>query len=158
MKALMAERSDRPAYIIPPPLLLVVGIAVIVLLAIFAPVHFLPAAVSLAAGIPLLVLAASLMGWGIWSLSQKGESPYPYRPTERLLTDGALRVSRNPIYTADLLTLLGLALLLDTATGLVVVAAIGVLAHNVVKAEEWYLEAKFGDEYREYRSRVRRWI
>jgi protein-S-isoprenylcysteine O-methyltransferase Ste14 len=77
MKALMAERSDRPAYIIPPPLLLVVGIAVIVLLAIFAPVHFLPAAVSLAAGIPLLVLAASLMGWGIWSLSQKGESPYP---------------------------------------------------------------------------------
>jgi protein-S-isoprenylcysteine O-methyltransferase Ste14 len=40
----------------------------------------------------------------------------------------------------------------------VVVAAIGVLAHNVVKAEEWYLEAKFGDEYREYRSRVRRWI
>jgi protein-S-isoprenylcysteine O-methyltransferase Ste14 len=129
-----------------------------VLLAIFAPVHFLPSPASLAAGIPLLVLAAGLMGWGIWSLSRKGESPYPYRPTERLLTDGALRISRNPIYTADLLTLLGLAVLLDTATGLAVVAAMGFLAHSVVKAEERYLEAKFGDEYREYRSRVRRWI
>ena len=153
-----AERSDRPNYILPPPLLLIIGAALIVLLAIFAPVHFLPSAVSLAAGIPLLVLAAGLMGWGIWSLSQKGESPYPYRPTERLLTDGALRVSRNPIYTADLLTLLGLAVLLDTATGLAVVAAMGFLAHSVVKAEERYLEAKFGDEYREYRSRVRRWL
>jgi protein-S-isoprenylcysteine O-methyltransferase Ste14 len=155
---LAAERSDRPDYIIPPPLLLVVGLVLIVLLAIFVPVHFLPLGVSLAVGIPLLVLAASLMGWGIWSLSQKGESPYPYRPTERLLTGGALRVSRNPIYTADLLTLLGLAVLLDTATGLAVVVAIGLLAHNVVKAEERYLEARFGDEYREYRSRVRRWI
>jgi protein-S-isoprenylcysteine O-methyltransferase Ste14 len=150
--------SDRPDYIIPPPLLLVIGLVLIVLLAIFVPVHFLPLGVSLAVGIPLLVLAAGLMGWGIWSLSRQGESPYPYRPTERLLTHGALRVSRNPIYSADLLSLLGLAILLDTATGLAVVAGIGVLAHHVIKAEERYLEAKFGDEYRDYRSRVRRWI
>jgi protein-S-isoprenylcysteine O-methyltransferase Ste14 len=155
---LAVERSDRPKYILPPPLLLIIGAAAIVLLAIFAPVHFLPSPVSLAAGVPLLVLAAGLMGWGIWSLSRQGESPYPYRPTERLLTDGALRISRNPIYTADLLTLLGLAVVLDTATGLAVVAAIAVLAKNVVKAEERYLEAKFGDDYREYRSRVRRWL
>jgi protein-S-isoprenylcysteine O-methyltransferase Ste14 len=155
---LAADRSDRPNYVLPPPLLLIIGAALIVLLRIVAPVHFLPSAVSLAAGIPLLVLAAGLMGWGIWSLSRHGETPYPYRPTERLLTGGALRVSRNPIYAADLLTLLGLAVLLDTATGLAVVAATGLLAHNVITAEERYLEAKFGDEYREYRSRVRRWI
>jgi protein-S-isoprenylcysteine O-methyltransferase Ste14 len=152
------DRPDRPDYSFPPPLLLVVGVALIVPLAIFAPVHFLPSGVSLALGISLLVLGIGLMGWGIWSLFQQGESPNPFGPTGHLLTGGALRVSRNPIYTADLILLLGLALLLDTATGLAVLVPIALLAYSVVKAEERYLEAKFGDQYREYRSRVRRWL
>ena len=54
--------------------------------------------------------------------------------------------------------MLGLALLLDTATGLGVVVVLALLADNLARTEERYLEAKFGDEYREYRSRVRRWI
>jgi protein-S-isoprenylcysteine O-methyltransferase Ste14 len=87
-----------------------------------------------------------------------GESPDPSKPTGRLLTDGALRVSRNPIYTGGTIALLGLALLLDTATGIAVAVLLGLGAHNLVRAEERYLEAKFGDEYRDYRSRVRRWI
>jgi protein-S-isoprenylcysteine O-methyltransferase Ste14 len=48
--------------------------------------------------------------------------------------------------------------LLDTVTGLGVVVLLGLLAHSAALAEEGYLEAKFGDEYREYRSRVRRGI
>lgn len=74
---------------------------------------------------------------------------------------GALRISRNPIYaggTVGTVGLLGLALLLDTATGIAVVGALAIGAHNLALAEERYLEEKFGDEYREYRSRVRRWI
>ena len=87
-----------------------------------------------------------------------GESPDPSRPTGRLLTGGALGVSRNPIYTGGTIGLLGLAVLLDTATGVAVVVLLALGAHNLVRAEEQYLDAKFGDEYREYRSRIRRWI
>jgi len=123
-----------------------------------APVHFLPQVVSLAVGIPLLALGLGLWGWGIASLLQQGESPDPFMPTARLLTGGALRVSRNPIYAGGTTALLGLALLLDTATGLGVVVVLALLADNLARTEERYLEAKFGDEYREYRSRVRRWI
>jgi protein-S-isoprenylcysteine O-methyltransferase Ste14 len=121
-------------------------------------VHFLPQVVSLAVGIPLLALGLGLWGWGIASLLQQGESPDPFMPTARLLTGGALRVSRNPIYAGGTTALLGLALLLDTATGLGVVVVLALLADNLARTEERYLEAKFGDEYREYRSRVRRWI
>jgi protein-S-isoprenylcysteine O-methyltransferase Ste14 len=123
-----------------------------------APVHFLAQVVSLAVGIPLLALGLGLWGWGIASLLQEGESPDPFEPTARLLAGGALRVSRNPIYAGGTTALLGLALLLDTATGLGVVVVLALLADNLARTEERYLEAKFGDEYREYRSRVRRWI
>ena len=153
-----SAQADRPAYSVPPPLPPIATLIIVVLLAIFAPVHFLPQVLSLAVGIPLLALGLGLWGWGIASLLQQGESPDPFKPTARLLTDGALRVSRNPIYAGGTVALLGLALLLDTATGLGVVVVLALLADNLARTEERYLEAKFGDEYREYRSRVRRWI
>lgn len=33
-----------------------------------------------------------------------------------------------------------------------------VIRYGVVAREETYLEGKFGDDYRRYRSRVRRWL
>lgn len=154
----MPADADTPKYAVPPPLPPVVALILIVVLDLVAPVEFLPEAVSLVAGIPLLVLGLGFWGWGMASLSSQGESPNPFKPTGRLLTGGALRFSRNPIYTGGTAGLLGLALLLDTATGVAVAVALGLGAHNLVLAEETYLEAKFGDEWRQYRSRVRRWI
>ena len=153
-----SNEGDRSAYSVPPPLPPIVTLVLVVVLAIFAPVHFLPTAVSLLVGIPLLVLGLGLWGWGMQSLSQQGESPDPFKPTNRLLTGGALRVSRNPIYAGGTVALLGLAILLDTATGIGVVVLLGLGAWNLVLTEERFLEARFGDQYREYRSRVRRWI
>jgi protein-S-isoprenylcysteine O-methyltransferase Ste14 len=153
-----SEARDLPAYRVPPPLPPIAALILIVVLDLVAPVDFLPLAVSLAVGIPLLAGGLALWIWGIVSLLNLGESPDPFKPTGRLLTGGALRISRNPIYAGGTVALLGLALLLDTATGVAVVALLALGAHNLAVTEERYLEAKFGDEYREYRSRVRRWI
>jgi protein-S-isoprenylcysteine O-methyltransferase Ste14 len=152
------EARDLPAYRVPPPLPPIAALILIVVLDLVVPVEFLPQAVSLAVGIPLLVGGLGLWAWGIASLLKLGESPDPFKPTERLLTGGALRISRNPIYAGGTVGLLGLALLLDTATGVAVVALLAVGAHNLAVTEERYLEARFDDKYREYRSRVRRWI
>ncbi|MGH2953460.1 MAG: methyltransferase family protein [Solirubrobacterales bacterium] len=153
-----ATAPDRPSYSVPPPVPPVVALILIVVLELVAPVDFLPKGVSLAVGIPLLVAGLGFWGWGIASLAQQGESPDPFKPTNRLLTGGALRFSRNPVYAGGTVGLLGLALLVDTATGVAVVALLGLLANRLALEEERFLEARFGDEYRAYRSRVRRWI
>jgi protein-S-isoprenylcysteine O-methyltransferase Ste14 len=153
-----SEARDLPRYSVPPPLPPIAALILIVVLDLLVPVSFLPRAVSLAAGIPVLVLGLGLWGWGVASLTESGESPNPFKPTGRLLTGGALRLSRNPIYAGGTVALLGLALLLDTATGLAVVVLLALGANILAVQEERYLEARFGDEYREYRSSVRRWI
>jgi protein-S-isoprenylcysteine O-methyltransferase Ste14 len=153
-----SEARDLPRYSVPPPLPPIAALILIVVLDLLVPASFLSRAVSLAAGIPLLVLGLGLWGWGVASLTESGESPNPFKPTGRLLTGGALRLSRNPIYAGGTVALLGLALLLDTATGLAVVVLLALGANILAVQEERYLEARFGDEYREYRSRVRRWI
>ena len=156
-----AELPDRPRYPIPAPGILlapIVALALIVILGVVAPVSFLPRGVSLGVGIPLLVIGVGLFGWAQASIFRAGENPAPQTSTGRLVTGGALRISRNPIYTGGTIGLFGLAVLLDTAIGLGVAVLLGLLARSAALAEERYLEAKFGDEYREYRSRVRRWI
>ena len=156
-----AEMPDRPGYPIPAPGVLlapIVTLGLIVILSLVAPVSFLPLAVSLGVGIPLLVVGVGLFGWAQASMARAGENPLPHTSTARLATGGAFRLSRNPIYTGGTTGLFGLAVLLDTVTGLGAVVLLGLLARSVALAEERYLEARFGDEYREYRSRVRRWI
>ena len=154
----MPADVDTPKYAVPPPVPPIVALALIVILNLVAPVPFLPQAVSLAVGIPLLVLGLGLWTWGVVGLLRGGESPDPRKATHQLVTGGPFRFSRNPIYTGGTVGLPGLALLLDTATGVAVVVVLGLVAHSLTLAEERYLEARFSDEWREYRSHVRRWI
>lgn len=63
------------------------------------------------------------------------------------------------MYLAMLLVYLGIALLFDVFWALVLIPLIMLLVVRlVIRREEQYLEAKFGDEYRQYRAQVRRWI
>jgi protein-S-isoprenylcysteine O-methyltransferase Ste14 len=149
---------DIPKYAISPHLAPIAALALIVILDLWVPVRFLPRAVSLAVGIPLLILGLGFWIWGVSGLLRGGERPDPGKPTAQLVTSGPFQFSRNPIYTGGTVGLLGLALLLNTATGAAVTVALAFVVHSLTLAEERYLEAKFGDQWREYRSRVRRWI
>ena len=81
------------------------------------------------------------------------------RPTTALVTTGPFRWSRNPMYVALTAVLLGLSVEYDNAwwVGGAVLFALAVHRFTVLR-EERYLEALFGDDYRRYRQRVRRWL
>jgi protein-S-isoprenylcysteine O-methyltransferase Ste14 len=150
--------ADIPRYAIPPHVAPIVALALILVFAFLFPVTFLPGWVSRGVGIPLFVVGLALWGWGVAGLVRRNESPNPGKATNHLITDGPYRFSRNPIYAGGILGLTGLAIALNTATGLAVAVVLALGVRQMVIAEERYLEAKFGDEWRDYRARVRRWV
>lgn len=83
----------------------------------------------------------------------------PWKPTTALATDGIYGISRNPIYVGFTVIYAGLALGMDApvAMGLILPCLI-VVDRYVIAREERYLEAKFGQAYRDYQARVRRWL
>ena len=83
----------------------------------------------------------------------------PFERPSFLVTSGAFRLSRNPIYLGMVLLLLGVALLLGTLTPLAVVPVFALwIDRGVIRFEERMLAETFGDAWRSYRRRVRRWI
>lgn len=83
----------------------------------------------------------------------------PRKPTTAIVTAGAFRFSRNPIYLSLLLLYLGIASLINALwIFLLALPLVVVLQRGVVEREERYLERKFGDEYMVYKNRVRRWM
>ena len=83
----------------------------------------------------------------------------PFEESSKLVTGGVFGITRNPMYLGMSLILLGIALLLGSATPLIVVVVLPVLFDRVfITPEEKMLEDEFGDDFRRYRKRVRRWI
>jgi protein-S-isoprenylcysteine O-methyltransferase Ste14 len=110
-------------------------------------------------GAVVIAVSGILLGWTLLVFRRHHTDPDPFRPTTRIITTGPFRWSRNPIYAALLGIHLGSAL--STTNGWMVVLilpAIYTLVRGAIAPEERYLEGKFGDEYRDYRARVRRWL
>jgi len=78
---------------------------------------------------------------------------------QTLVTTGPFRYTRNPMYLAGVLILLGIGLFLGTGAPLVVPPLFGFLAYRwFVRPEEGLLRRDFGEEYRKYSERVRAWL
>ena len=105
------------------------------------------------------VLALALFAWAIVTITGAGSNVPTKLPTTTIVESGPYRFTRNPIYLGMCIGLLGLAIALDNLwLLLMLVPFVLVIHYGVVAREEAYLERKFGDVYRGYRSRVRRWL
>ncbi len=118
----------------------------------------LPRALRLV-GWTLMALALLVSGSAALLMFRAGTTPNPRRPTTALVVHGPYRFTRNPMYLALALLYLGLALLVNSAWPLALFpVAIMLVDRWVIVREEAYLERAFGDAYRAYKARVRRWL
>jgi len=81
------------------------------------------------------------------------------RPTTSIVERGPYRVTRNPMYLSMALAYLGASTALNNFWAIVFLPAILIVVDVfVIRREERYLASKFGQAYRDYCSRVRRWL
>jgi len=152
--------ADTAQVIIRPPLAW--GLAVIAGLALnwLVPLPFLP--VDLPAGwlgAMVFILALALVAWAIVTITRAGSNVPTNLPTTTIVASGPYRFTRNPIYLGMFLGLIGLAIAFDNLWLLMMLVPFAlVIRYGVVAREETYLERKFGDVYRRYHTRVRRWL
>ena len=86
-------------------------------------------------------------------------NPLSPQNTNTLVVSGLYKISRNPMYLGMLLILAGWTIWLGNPLGVLPVFLFIVsITYLQIKPEEHALEEKFGDSYRDYKQRVRRWI
>jgi protein-S-isoprenylcysteine O-methyltransferase Ste14 len=123
------------------------------------PLAFAPRGIALSLGPFVVVLAFALFLWAALTMRRSGASIPTGEPTTVIVRNGPYRYSRNPIYVAMLMLLVGVGIWSNSLwfLGLAVFAGV-LLTWGVISREEAYLGRKFGSEYESYKSRVRRWL
>jgi len=114
------------------------------------------------------VIAAGLVSTGIIvvilggiSFRRAGTTINPRQPssTSRLVMTGIYRVTRNPMYLGMLLLLLGWGLILSHALAfLLATAFVPIMNRMQIGPEERILTDRFGSEFVDYQTAVRRWL
>ena len=158
----MTESRDNAGVIAPPPLIALTAVVLGLALDWLQPAYVLTVLLTFWERV---VIAVILMGAGaalavpaMRGFRAAGTHVEPWKPATALVTDGIFRRVRNPMYTGLTLLLTGLSILLMSDWMLVMtILFVPVIHFGVVKREERYLEAKFGDAYRQYKARVPRY-
>lgn len=150
---------DSPHVLVLPPLLYVAALAAGLLLNWAVPQPILDGDARYWAGGVLAALGVLIAAWARSLMERAGTNVNPMLPTTAIVTGGPFRFSRNPLYIALNLMYVGLALLSNAFWVLGLLVPVLLIMHfGVIRREERYLEAKFGDAYRGYRGRVRRYF
>lgn len=157
----MSAPGDHPGVIAPPPLIfigfLVAGIAADHF--VQGPSFALPAWARIGAAALLGGVAFWLIASAIGLFHRAGTASRPWVESTAIVTTGIYGLTRNPMYLAMAMLFAAIALALDIVVAvLFLIPALLVIEFGVIRREERYLEAKFGEEYRRYKARVRRWI
>ena len=119
----------------------------------------LPGQATLAIILAALSVAVMILSATWFARAHTTINPMHPEQTSRLITTGPYARSRNPIYLADAVLLFAWILWLGNLASLVVLPAFTIaLTYWQIRPEEDALGMKFGEDYRAYCRRTRRWL
>jgi len=152
------DNADNPG-VITPPFIYAGALAAGLLANWLFWISFLLRRLARALG-PLLIIGGFVVGFlGFREMSRAGTNVDPYRPATAVVTGGPYRFTRNPMYVGFTLMYLAISALANALVPVLLLPAVQqLMRRGVIEREERYLERKFGDEYLQYKGRVRHWI
>ncbi|MBK7594819.1 MAG: phosphatidylethanolamine N-methyltransferase family protein [Gemmatimonadetes bacterium] len=151
-------RARTAGVIAPPPLIYGVPLLAGLLLNRWSPWPLVAGRATMP-GALVLVLLGFIALPAVLAFRKARTHPEPWKPTKALVTVGPYRFSRNPMYVGFTLCYLGIAGWRNSVWPLLALPVVlGVMQVGVIHREERYLERLFGEDYRAYRARVRRWF
>jgi len=110
-------------------------------------------------GIILTIAAILLFVKSVRIFNLRKEKLHPRSISTQIFKDGPFQFSRNPIYLAMFVLLIGVGLTLNSLWFLYSGLVVAIMIHyGVIIPEENYLEKEFGKDYLEYKKTVRRWL
>ena len=159
---ILSQNRDAAAVRVPPPLLYLLSIVVGALLHLNVrpwPLPGLPEPTADAVGFGLIFAGIAVAVSALVHFKRTGQNPEPWKPTPSIVAEGIYRYSRNPMYVGMAIVQIGVGTVLVNMWVIALTALSLVAVFFVaVRHEEAYLERKFGDDYRHYKARVRRWL
>lgn len=142
-----------------PPVILLTCLLLQFALHKLAPVATVVPAPWNLAGIALIVAGVLVIVMPATAFSRAGTTIKPFKESSTLVRGGMYRVTRNPMYLGMLTALTGAAIIFGTlSTFIAPILFVPILNVRVIRHEEAMLEDQFGEDYREFRRSVRRWI
>lgn len=151
--------AGTPRVIAPPPLIYLAGLAGGFALDAVLPPISIPTGLAMPAGAALLLAGGLLAIAFIRAFTRARTTINPYERSSALVTTGPYRFSRNPGYLGMALAYAGIVILAGAPWALIVlVGVLIVVDRGVIAREERCLEATFGESYRRYKRRTRRWL
>ncbi|HEY7639272.1 MAG TPA: isoprenylcysteine carboxylmethyltransferase family protein [Steroidobacteraceae bacterium] len=142
-----------------PPVYMVLALVAMIGLHTVLPLARLVAPPATWLGLVPLLVGIVITATAARAFSRAGTPIRPFERSTKLVTGGLYRYTRNPMYVGLTLILIGTWLLLGTASALLPIAIfIWIIQEGFIRGEERFLDEIFGEEYRGYKSRVRRWI
>jgi protein-S-isoprenylcysteine O-methyltransferase Ste14 len=111
-------------------------------------------------GFIALAIGAILLLWCVRDFYVMGKGTLgPWDPPRNLVVTGLYRYSRNPMYIAVVLILIGWAMLYREQSLWVYAAVVAAFFHlRVVAFEERYLAKTHGAAFASYKTKVGRWV
>lgn len=159
---MMTQTRDTAGVIAPPPLMALAAVLLGLLLDWLAPAYLLSVMLSWDAriilGLELMAVGLALIFVARRTFLAAGTNVEPWKPSTTIVVTGVFAWLRNPMYVGGTAFLLGLAILLASDWMVVTTVILALVLHfGVVKREERYLLAKFGEPYRRYLDSVPRY-
>ena len=157
----MENKKDHPGVYIPPPLFYVVTFLASVLIQKLVPldkVFFYSTAATIIGSIS--IVAGMFFNFpSLLQFFKTKNTVVTIKPANSLQTTGIYSVTRNPMYISLLLFYTGLAFMIGNWWNFILLPLLFIVVQEyIIKREEQYLERRFGQEYLDYKSRVRRWV